>query len=129
MDYKELGNLGEKLVCQYLTQEGYVILATNFRNHFGEIDIIAKKRWKFFKKNDKTIHIIEVKTLKNIKDFFPEDRVDSYKRHKLKRLAESWLSLHKYPEDYPYQIDLAGVVVNPETRLANINYFKNAVGD
>lgn len=39
---KELGSQGETYAVNYLTQQGYKILAQNFRSSQGEIDIIAQ---------------------------------------------------------------------------------------
>ena len=46
MSTKGLGDLGEKLACEYLVKNGYKILGRNYRITFGEIDIIAKKKFK-----------------------------------------------------------------------------------
>lgn len=40
---KELGDQGEELASAFLESKGLEILARNFRNRCGEIDIIAKK--------------------------------------------------------------------------------------
>lgn len=42
-DYHELGQKGEALVATYLTHHGYTILAMNYTQKCGEIDIIARK--------------------------------------------------------------------------------------
>ena len=40
----ELGKFGEKISIEYLRNNGYKILARNFRmGRYGEIDIIAKE--------------------------------------------------------------------------------------
>lgn len=50
MDTYEVGDLGEKIACEYLVKKGYKILGKNYRitseknKVFGEIDIIARKR-------------------------------------------------------------------------------------
>lgn len=54
MHNKSLGKEGEKKACRYLRLHGWKILETNFKNPFGEIDIIAKKK--------DIIAFIEVKT-------------------------------------------------------------------
>ena len=33
----------EEIAAQYLSEEGYLILNRNYRNRYGEIDIVAKK--------------------------------------------------------------------------------------
>jgi len=129
MNTRELGELGEKLACEYLVDNGYNILCKNWRISFGEIDIIAQKKWRFFVRTDRAIHFVEVKTIMNDKDFFPEEKVDFRKQRKLKQLAEIWLSKNKYKENHPYQIDVAGIVVNESTRMAKLHYFKNIVGE
>ncbi|PIR91238.1 YraN family protein, partial [bacterium (Candidatus Gribaldobacteria) CG10_big_fil_rev_8_21_14_0_10_37_46] len=40
MNSRELGNLGEKIACQYLGKKGYRILNTNFKRKWGEIDVV-----------------------------------------------------------------------------------------
>ena len=40
---KDIGSFGEALARDYLISKGYKILNMNFRNKFGEIDIICKK--------------------------------------------------------------------------------------
>ena len=43
------GREAEKLACEFLQQQGFEILETNFYTALGEIDIIAKKKniWHF----------------------------------------------------------------------------------
>lgn len=40
---EKFGRVAEALATAWLTMKGYRILARNFRTHYGEIDIIAKK--------------------------------------------------------------------------------------
>lgn len=128
MDTRELGNLGEKLACEYLVKNGFSILGKNWRISLGEIDIIAKKKWRLFARSDKTIHFIEVKTaVKNDGHFFPEDRVDAKKQHKLKQLIQIWFQKHRYRQDWPCQIDVVGIAVDQATRKATLKYIPNAV--
>ena len=126
MDTKELGDLGEKLACEYLVKNGYKIIGRNYRINFGEIDIIARKKCGLLKilqgKNDKTIHFVEVKSLSNqSRDFFPEQRVDWKKQNKYKRLAEIWLSKNKFPQNYPCQVDIIAISGD------KIDFFENII--
>ena len=127
MTTKELGDLGEKVACEYLVKNGYKILAKNYRISFGEIDIIAKKKWKFF---NTPIHFVEVKTLFSGNDSFaPEEKVDYKKQRKLKQMAQIWLQKNKYRQNHPYQIDVIGILVDEETRNSSLRYFANVVED
>ncbi len=51
---KKLGKKGENLAAKYLKKQGYKILKRNFKNPFGEIDIIAMI--------EDTVAFVEVKT-------------------------------------------------------------------
>ena len=165
MNTKELGDLGERIACEYLVKKGFKIIEKNFRIKWGEIDIIAKKKWRLFAKNDKTIHFVEVKTIlqndfKNgrpskfeVVGFFPEEKVNYKKQKKLKQLCQIWLekNMHsifpsivrkiitssyfplslgnKFPQNYPYQIDVIGILVDLNTKKSKIHYFANVVED
>lgn len=128
---KLVGNKGENLACEYLVEKGFVILGRNYEIPFGEIDIICRKRWELLKfltsKNDKTIHFVEVKTSFLSGDsFFPENRVNYSKQHKLRRLAEIWLSKNSLPYNTPHQIDIIAVSLNPKPE---IKFFENVISD
>lgn len=121
MTTKELGNLGETLACGYLVEKGFTILGKNWRISFGEIDIIAKQA--------KTIHFVEVKAIAGSGNgFFPEQHVDYRKQRKLRNMAQIWLQKNNYPPDCAHQIDIIGILANPQTRIAKLHYFPNAVG-
>jgi len=42
--HNKIGKLGEEIAVRYLKKEGYYIVERNYRNKFGEIDIIAAKK-------------------------------------------------------------------------------------
>ncbi|MCF8111638.1 MAG: YraN family protein [Desulfobacteraceae bacterium] len=41
---KQFGRLGESIAAGHLKKNGYRILARNYRNKFGEIDIVARHK-------------------------------------------------------------------------------------
>jgi putative endonuclease len=129
MTTKELGDLGEKLACEYLLDKGFNILGKNDRISFGEIDIIARKKWRLFSRTSRPIHFIEVKTIVGSEGFFPEQRVDYKKQQKLRDLVQIWLGKHRFSQETPCQIDIIGILVNETTRKARLHYFPNAVGN
>ena len=129
MNTKELGDFGEQIACEYLVGKGFKILGRNYGIKFGEIDIIARKKRKFFSRRDKVIHFIEVKTLKQTtpQAVYPEEHVDFRKQRKLAQLAQIWLEKNNYKQNQPYQIDIAGILVNEITKQAKLHYFSNVV--
>src|SRR3989338_4881146 len=52
---KEVGDLGESVVCEYLKRHGFKIRDRNIAKKTGELDIIAEK--------ENTLHFVEVKTI------------------------------------------------------------------
>jgi len=131
MDKKELGRLGEDIAKNYLFKKGYKILAENYRSpgkfsKFGEIDIVAERKQGSFDRN-KTLCFIEVKTILENPYFFPENRVDFFKKEKLKKLAEIYLIDKKIPLDTKYQIDIIGIEINPITKKPKISHFENTL--
>ena len=92
----------------------------------------AKKTQTFFPGAARPIHFVEVKTIigrGQTQPYYPEGRVDHKKRQKLRNLAQIWLQKNKFGQNTPYQIDIIGIVVNKETRIAKLHYFGNVVGD
>ena len=66
-EHNELGKFGEELAVEFLQQNGYDILETNWTFQKAEIDIIAQK--------DSTLAVIEVKTRSSIAFGLPQDFV------------------------------------------------------
>jgi putative endonuclease len=66
-DHNELGKQGEKLAAQFLRENGYEILETNWTFQKAEVDVIAKK--------SDVLAIVEVKTRSSIDFGMPQDFV------------------------------------------------------
>jgi len=109
----ETGKIGEDLASKYLTIKGYRIIDKNYREKWGEIDIIARAP-------DKTIVFIEVKSIayktaeydnSNINLISPEENLTKSKLLKLKRTASLYIGFHQdlLNEDRGWRIDLISV--------------------
>ena len=66
-EHNELGKFGEEQAVEYLQQNGYEILETNWTFQKAEIDIITQK--------ENILAIIEVKTRSSIEFGLPQDFV------------------------------------------------------
>lgn len=40
-EHNDLGKLGEKIACEYLTEKGYKIVRRNYRSGRGELDVVS----------------------------------------------------------------------------------------
>ena len=78
------GAIGEHDAKEFLEDNGYKILATNFKNKYGEIDIIAKHKG--------YIVFIEVKARMNSEFGSPSEFVTPAKQQKVRSTAIAYLS-------------------------------------
>ena len=80
---KNLGNRGEKIAERFLRKKGLKIIEMNYRNRFGEIDIIAK--------DGGCIVFVEVKTSASRDFSAPETWVNKKKQYQLAKMARFYL--------------------------------------
>lgn len=76
------------MAVEFLKSRGVKILARNYQNRFGEIDIIARE--------DNTLLFIEVKYRKDQSFGYPLEAVDLKKRQKIKNMARFFLNENHY---------------------------------
>ena len=108
---KLLGKKGEKLVVEYLKNNGCKILHTNYRTPFGEADIIVEDK--------DEIAFVEVKTRSNDKYGSPAEAVVKRKRQTYLKIAQFyWLQTGEEPNA---RFDVAEVYAD-----GRIEYLKNA---
>ena len=113
---KNLGNNGEDIATEFLSDHNYKIVERNKKFKFGEIDIIAE--------NGDYIVIVEVKTKRIFDQGRPEEMVDWHKRKKLRLLAKGVSQL--YPNK---NIRIDVIAVDLTQRQSKINHIINAVSD
>ena len=80
------GKTSEIIAANFLKKKGYKILAMNYKNKIGEIDIIAK---------DKNIIVfVEVKARSSKAFGHPFEAINEQKQWKVRKVAELFLSLN-----------------------------------
>lgn len=83
-DKIQTGKIGEEEAVSYLLCHGYSLLARNFRNYLGEIDIVAE--------HNRVICFVEVRTRRGgLAHENAAASVDRRKQARLSRLALSFL--------------------------------------
>lgn len=110
--HNELGALGEQFALQFLLEQGYCILETNWVCGHKEVDIIAK--------DGDTIVFVEVKTRKTPCLVDPVTTVDIMKQKLLIYAANSYVTRFQY--DLDVRFDIIAIVIdnNNEKRIEHI---------
>ena len=112
------GAAGEVLAARYLRDNGYELLAANYRCRFGEIDIIAA--------DEAYIIFVEVKTRRSDARYAPREAVTADKQARIMKTA--MLYLQRYPTDRQQRFDVVEVTTEPTQPLhaLHIQHLKNA---
>ena len=113
-----VGQLGEKIAKNYLVRKDYRIIDQNYRQTWGEIDIIAKK--------SKTWFFVEVKTMIKFEEpeegLTPEDQMTQNKIKKLNRTILGYLNHFHIDEEW--QLDLIAIEIDKEKRKYHLRRFE-----
>jgi len=113
--HNELGKIGEQLAADYLSRNGYKILARNYYYDKAEIDIIAQK-------DSKTLVIVEVKTRNS--DFFgdPQEFVKPSKIKLLVKAANEYVISNDL--EVEVRFDIIAIIKNKS--IEKIEHFEDA---
>ena len=114
---KDIGSFGEALARDYLISKGYKILNMNFRNKFGEIDIICKK--------NNLLIFCEIKSRYSNSFGSPIESITCYKQKQIIKLSELYLISKKY-YNFNVRYDIIEVIFNTITSSHIINHVQVA---
>jgi len=122
----QLGQLGEAYAADYLEQQGYRLVASNFtipvgRNRVGaivnaELDLVAYE--------EKTLCFIEVKTRASDRFATPLANVNLRKRRQIARAARAYRKLFEL-EDQPYRYDVVSIVLANDGNPPEVEVLRN----
>ena len=112
---KQRGQAGERLALGFLKKKGFRILKKNYRNTFGEIDIVAEEKGQLV--------FVEVRTLKSWQRHLPEETVGPKKQQKISRTAMAYIQ-EKGWEDRPARFDV--IAVKASDQEPAIHHIPNA---
>ena len=94
---QNLGAVGEAKAVNYLKNNGYKILATNFSTLAGEIDIIAQKNLDYI--------FVEVKTRSSYAFGLPQEAVNFKKQQNIQNSADIFFKINRiYDPNYRFDI-------------------------
>jgi putative endonuclease len=113
-----VGHAGEVAALAYLKEQGFRILARDWRCRIGQIDIVAE--------DGDTLVLIEVKARRGVGFGTPEEAVDERKRRKLRMLLELYRGqTHRLKQ--PCRIDVIGLLMDGALSVTRIEHIKDAV--
>ncbi|MDE6852241.1 MAG: YraN family protein [Lachnospiraceae bacterium] len=95
---REIGSRYEQKAVSFLKQNGYRILETNYRNRYGEIDIIASK--------ESCLIFVEVKYRASHQYGDPLEAVDQWKQGRISRSALYYCSKRPDGMEIPCRFDV-----------------------
>jgi putative endonuclease len=114
----EVGAWGEAIAAKRLAEQGYTMLARNWRSGHGELDIIAEHAG--------VITFIEVRTRRSDAYGAPEETITSRKRAKLIETAQAYLEAHALT-DVQWQIDVIAIDLDHSNALLRYDHIECAI--
>ena len=100
---RKVGTLYEKLAADYLVARGVMILERNYRNRFGEIDLIGLDR-------DGWLIFVEVKYRKDLAAGDPAEAVNERKQEKIRKAAAFYLYARGLCPEQPCRFDVVAIL-------------------
>lgn len=125
---QQKGEVGEKIALEYIENDGFTIIETNYTKKTGEIDIVATKQG--------ILHFVEVKTLFNsytdnvsheTKPYDPWQNVSREKLRRFGRTCELYIIEKGVSNETPWQIDVIAVTVSHETGKSHVEVLWNVI--
>ena len=112
MNKRSVGAEKEDLAAEYLKSFGLKIREKNFRNRYGEIDLIAT--------DGDYLVFVEVKYRRNASAGLPEEAVSFMKARTISKVADYYRVVKKIPEDKKVRFDVVAI------EGGQIRWYKNA---
>ena len=122
---RNTGNKGESAATDKLQSEGYEILARNYRNKWGEVDIIAKiqrKNMQWFNPcMEEVVVFVEVKTKTGGEYGEPWEMINKHKLKAVENMGHLWCEEMEWKG--LCRIDVVGVWLNDMGEVARIEHW------
>jgi putative endonuclease len=123
MDNRSIGIRGEDLAAAYLEQQGYRILARQYRFERAEVDLVCFEPAARPEEGGEIV-FVEVKTRRGLGFGQPEEAVTPEKQRHLIRAAQAYLYEH-HLQRARCRFDVIAIVLHKD-RSPEITHFKDA---
>ena len=114
-----LGVAGEQLARRHLEQQGYELIAANWRRPHGELDLIMR--------DGDVLVFVEVKTRRSERFGAAEESVTPAQGTRLLRAAESFLAGQPDLAHLFWRIDLVAVTLAPSGAVSRLTHVVDAI--
>ncbi len=101
MNKRTVGKNKEEETAAFLAGYGLHVIEKNYRDRFGEIDLIAR--------DGNTLVFIEVKYRKNASSGHPEEAVGISKQRTISKVAQHYMLYKKYPLSTSVRFDVVAI--------------------
>ena len=112
MNKRRIGSKYEDIAACFLKNEGVMIIDRNYRNRYGEIDIVGRKDGYFI--------FFEVKYRKDEAAGNPAEAVDVRKQYRISRVADHFRIYRKLKDSDNVRFDVISIMGS------RIEWYKNA---
>ena len=123
MTTKHIGDRGEALAAAYLEEQGYIILARNYRFERAEVDLVCFKPAAKAKRGGEII-FAEVKTRTGLGFGRPEEAVTDEKKRLVTHAARAYLYEHGLENAF-CRFDVVSVLLDQDAP-PEIEHFEDA---
>ena len=111
MNRRDTGTRYEQLAAAYLKENGFRILAMNYRCRTGEVDIIALEK--------AVLCFVEVKYRANDRAGSPFEAVDFRKQKKIAAVCDHYRITHPNTQELQIRFDVVGILGDEVTLIRN----------
>jgi putative endonuclease len=116
---RQLGQRGEEIAAGYLREQGYTILARNWRCPAGEVDIVARE--------GETLAFVEVRTRRRGGRLgTPEESVTPRKQARMVEVAQTYLQ-EAGLGDVAWRLDVVAIEVGKRGEVTRLDLIRYAV--
>lgn len=113
-----MGRLGERLALEFLIERGYKILEINYRNLFGEVDVVGKIKG--------VVVFVEIKTRSTSSLGPPFISVTPLKQRHIIKTALLYLKMRDLIHSN-WRVDVVSVKLNSDYGVEYIDLIENVV--
>ena len=113
-----LGKWGEDTAVRFLKNKGYLVLETNYRCRWGEIDIVAVEEGQLV--------FVEVRTRRGNEFGTPEESITPAKSRRLMVTAQIYLKEHGQ-EELDWRVDVIAIHLGSRRRLERVEHIRHAI--